>query len=468
MGNVACGPADALDKASKQGATQKSSASTLTKKTRAPADRLNADTLDVICSFCDEQTLVATLAHASKPIASVVDVHAAARAKRLWTTSAELERRGVRLGTAFLARRSRPPRKLTDGSWVPLASQTLELRAADRFLRELRMRRQVAIRERRRPGWFDRARLEMLQTMPEIWAGRPAEFRFHLTDEEAVDKLHELLEAHVTHRSLLSLPGRVLVVEVIVRNADGDVVGRRSVILNSFEPFANAVVHFEPLRIAEGLEPCHFWSDPHDDDVRPEHPWLAEVGNVVGCHQYACVENGRRFITGMVGVNHEFPAQLLESGFIDAYRPSQLQENHRYVSVRVDLLRLSDGKSMCLGEHDVGIRNHHEWPGESTTYADEDDGRIHLVPSDTRDYKHSLLPQPRPKGENDCLALHSYVLADYPQETPGALDLVAVSVAFLCPDPDPFPSDPDDFCFYGPGVTNDKVVRALLALDAWT
>ena len=459
MGNVTCVPEDALNKASKQSATQ----------TRAPADRLNADTLDVICLFCDEQTLVATLAHASKPIASVVNIHAAARAKSLWTTSAELERRGVRLGTAFLARRSRPPRKLTDGSWVPLASQTLEMRVVDQFLRELEMRRRLARRQREFAGWFDRARLQMAS---ELWAGCPAEFLSRLTDEEAEEKLYELLEARVTHRSLLSLPGRVLVVEVIVRNAEGDVVGRRSVILNSFEPFANAVVHFEPLRIAEGLEPCHFWSDPHDDDVRPEHPWLAEVGNVVGCHQYACVDDGprgrRRFITGMVQVNHEFPAQLLESGFIDAYRPSQLQENHRYVSVRVDLLRLSDGKSMCLGEHDVGIRNHHEWPGESTTYADEDDGRIHLVPSDTRDYKHSLLPQPRPKGENDCLALHSYVLADYPQQTPGALDLVAVSVAFLCPDPDPFPPDPDESDFYGPGVTNDKVVRALLTLDQWT
>ena len=88
-------------------------------------DRLDADTLGVVCSFCDAQTLVATLIHASKTTASAVDAHAAARAKRLWSTSAELERRGVRLGAAFLARRSRPPRKAADGSSIPLSSRTL-------------------------------------------------------------------------------------------------------------------------------------------------------------------------------------------------------------------------------------------------------------------------------------------------------------------------------------------------------
>ena len=111
--------------ASKPSAKPSAKPSNAASKTRAPADRLNADTLDVICSFCDAQTLVATLAHASKTIASAVDVHAAARARRLWTTSAELERRGVRLGAAFLARRSRPPRKAADGSSIPLSSRTL-------------------------------------------------------------------------------------------------------------------------------------------------------------------------------------------------------------------------------------------------------------------------------------------------------------------------------------------------------
>ena len=33
-------------------------------RSNAPADTLNADTLDVICAFCDEQTLVSNLAHA--------------------------------------------------------------------------------------------------------------------------------------------------------------------------------------------------------------------------------------------------------------------------------------------------------------------------------------------------------------------------------------------------------------------
>ena len=40
---------------------------TLSKSSDAPADTLNADTLDVICAFCDEQMLVSNLAHASSP-----------------------------------------------------------------------------------------------------------------------------------------------------------------------------------------------------------------------------------------------------------------------------------------------------------------------------------------------------------------------------------------------------------------
>ena len=51
-------------------------------RSNAPADTLNADTLDVICAFCDEQTLVSNFAHASKTVASAVDAHAAARARR--------------------------------------------------------------------------------------------------------------------------------------------------------------------------------------------------------------------------------------------------------------------------------------------------------------------------------------------------------------------------------------------------
>ena len=125
-------------------------------------DRLDADTLGVVCSFCDAQTLVATLIHASKTTASAVDAHAAARAKRLWSTSAELERRGVRLCTAFLARRSRPPRKAADGSRIPLASRTLTE-----------------------------------------------------TEKEGADWDRDL-------SSLLQLPGRVLIVDVIVRTAPAE------------------------------------------------------------------------------------------------------------------------------------------------------------------------------------------------------------------------------------------------------
>ena len=98
---------------------------------------MNADTLDVICSFCDEQALVSSFAHASKTIATAVDAHAAARARRYWTTSAELERRGVRLGAAFLARRSRPPRKAADGSRIRLASRRLKKTPEEKLAFEL-------------------------------------------------------------------------------------------------------------------------------------------------------------------------------------------------------------------------------------------------------------------------------------------------------------------------------------------
>ena len=393
-------------------------------------DRLDADTLGVVCSFCDAQTLVATLIHASKTIASAVDAHAAVRAKRLWSTSAELERRGIRLGAAFLARRSRPPRKAADGSSIPLASRTL------------------TDAEREGADWDEYTRSE------------------------------------------LPLPGRVLVVDVIVRTApaeyagpsqtvmpvgichddladDGTVIGRRSVILDAMP--SDDAVHFAPLRIAEGLEPSSFWSDRSESyQDREDHAWLAEVANVVGDHNFVCLFSGDPSISGLSSVNHRFAADCLEHGFIDAYRPSQLPENHRYVSVRVDLFRLSDGRSMCLGEHDVGVKWITEWPGEEwpddESYEEE---HILLTPNDCCHYEDSILPQPRPKGENDVLAVRSSVLANYPQETPGALDLVAVSLGFSCPE-QPGEDDAGDNFFDGMGHTHDMVVKSLLTLDAWT
>ena len=391
-------------------------------------DRLNADTLGVVCSFCDAQTLVATLIHASKTTASAVDAHAAARAKRLWSTSAELERRGIRLDAAFLARRSRPPRKAADGSSIPLSSRTLT--AAER-----------------EGGDWDRY-----------------------------------------EQSKLPLPGRVLVVDVIVRTApakyagpsedgipyyedyadlvaDGTVVGRRSVILDAMP--SDDAVHFAPLRIAEGLEPSSFryYSDPDPD--REGHAWLAEVANIVGGHQFVCTWSGDPSVGGCTSVNHRFAADCLKHGIIDAYRPSQLPENHRYVSVRVDMMRLSDGKSMCLGEHDVGVKSYGEWPGqEHPDFSDEEvvEEHILLTPDDCCLYKESILPQPGP--ENDVLACRSSVLANYPQETPGALDLVAVSLGFSCPEPGES-DDGEGITFDGIGHTHDMVVKSLLTLDAW-
>ena len=378
-----------------------------------------------------------TLIHASKTIASAVDAHAAARAKRLWSTSAELERRGVRLGAAFLARRSRPPRKAADGSSIPLASRTL------------------TDAEREGADWDEYTRSE------------------------------------------LPLPGRVLVVDVIVRTApaeyagpsqtvmpvgichddladDGTVIGRRSVILDAMP--SDDAVHFAPLRIAEGLEPSSFWNDSDisaSGQDRPDHYWLAEVANIVGSHQHVlALPEGRAAIIGSDLVNHRFAADLQEHGIIDAYRPSQLPENHRYVSVRVDLMRLSDGKSMCLGEHDVGVQWHSHWAGQQQQgfSSDEDEWEVEeehilLTPDNCCLYNESILPQPGP--ENDVLACRSSVLANYPQETPGALDLVAVSLGFGCPEPEP-ELDRDETHFDGTGRTHDMVVKSLLTLDAWT
>ena len=395
-------------------------------------DRLNADTLGVVCSFCDAQTLVATLIHASKTTASAVDAHAAARAKRLWSTSAELERRGVRLGAAFLARRSRPPRKAADGSSIPLSSRTL------------------TAAEKEGADWDEYTQSEM------------------------------------------PLPGRVLVVDVIVRTApaeyagpsqyvmpvvedraefvaDSTIIGRRSVLLDAMP--SDDAVHFAPLRIAEGLEPSSFWNDSDisaSGQDRPDHYWLAEVANVVGGHQFVFAFDGDPHIVGATGVNHRFAADCLKHGIIDAYRPSQLPGNHRYVSVRVDLMRLSDGKSMCLGEHDVGVKSHGEWPGqEFEDFSDEEveEEHILLTPDNCCLYNESILPQPGP--ENDVLACRSSVLANYPQETPGALDLVAVSLGFSCPEPGEG-DDGEGTTFDGIGHTHDMVVKSLLTLDQWT
>ena len=400
-------------------------------------DRLNADTLGVVCSFCDAQTLVATLIHASKTTASAVDAHAAARAKRLWSTSAELERRGVRLGAAFLARRSRPPRKAADGSSIPLSSRTL------------------TAAEKEGADWDEYTQSEM------------------------------------------PLPGRVLVVDVIVRTApakyagpsedgipyyedyadlvaDGTVVGRRSVILDAMP--SDDAVHFAPLRIAEGLEPSSFryYSDPDPD--REGHAWLAEVANIVGGHQFVCTWSGDPSVGGCTSVNHRFAADCLKHGIIDAYRPSQLPENHRYVSVRVDLMRLSDGKSMCLGEHDVGVQWHSHWAGQQQQgfSSDEDEWEVEeehitLTPAGSFLYEESILPRPlADKYLNDVLACRNFVLAEYPQESPGALDLVGVSVGFSCPDPGFDDGQGTHFTFRGHGNTPAGMVKSLLTLDAWT
>ena len=446
-----------------------------TPRSDAPADTLNADTLDVICSFCDEQTLVSNFAHASKTIATAVDAHAAARARRYWSTSADLELRGVRLGAAFLARRSRPPRKAADGKRIPLASRPLELTPEEALARELSN------------GWSPEWWAAKKQTLsPEALVrcepifGRPL-------DEEAIDEIKYEQDDDGRRPSALRLPGRVLLVDVIVRDINDRVVGRRSVLVDGAEPllapgaredseesaWADELEFPDSLCIASGLEPEWFWADTFGVDEfrsRLDNGWLFEVANVVGIHQWAGAENGRRHIVGYGEINHKFPDQLLEQDYIDEYSPQQLPENRRYVSVRVDMIRLSDGKSMCLGEHDVGVKVWWDWPGYDHG-NDEPNETLSFIPLTAKDdcdeEEDGILPRP------DLFGLQCHAIADYPDEgtVEGELHITGVRLGFCCP-AHPDWDDEDGHEKMRDMQNNphlgDRVVRSLLTLDAWT
>jgi hypothetical protein len=442
----------------------------------APADTLNADTLDVICSFCDEQALVSSFAHASKTIATAVDAHAAARARRYWTTSAELERRGVRLGAAFLARRSRPPRKAADGSRITLASRQLELTPEEALARELRN------------GWSPEWWAAKKQTLSAEDLARCEPIFGHELDEEAINEIKYDQEEAGRRPSALRLPGRVLLVDVVVRDVNDRVVGRRSVLVDGAEPllapgeredseetaWADELVFADSLRIASGLEPEWFWADTFGADefrTRLDNGWLFEVANVVGMHQVAgAQQNGESYIVGYGEVNHKFPDQLLEQGYIDEYSPRQLPENRRYVSVRVDMMRLSDGKSMCLGEHDVGVKVWWDWPGYVPAYGEANE-TLSFIPLTAKDdcdeEEDGILPRP------DLFGLQCHAIADYPDEgtVEGELHITGVRLGFCCP-AHPDWDDEDGHEKMRDMQNNphlgDRVVRSLLTLDAWT
>ena len=181
-------------------------------------------------------------------------------------------------------------------------------------------------------------------------------------------------------------------------------------------------------------------------------------------------------IYGFSSINHDWPDQLLEHGHVDEHRSSQLPENRRFVSVRVDLFRLSDGKSMCLGEHDVGVKVWWEWPG-----VDQHEGygepmikeTLSFIPLIAKgDYweDEGILKRP------DLFAPQCHAIADYPDEGTGELHIRGVRLGFCCP---AYPDwdeaynsvDKDDekmHDYQNNPHLGDRVVRALLTLDAWT
>jgi hypothetical protein len=446
----------------------------------APADTLNADALDVICSFCDEQTLVSNLAHASKAVASAVDAHAAARARAYWNTSAELERRGVRLGAAFLARRSRPPRKAADGSRIRLASRRLKKTPEEKLAFELNQEVDWS------PEWWaakkEKLSAEALARCEPIFG--------HELDEDAIKEIGYDYEKAGRRPSALRLPGRVLLVDVVVRDINDRVVGRRSVLVDGAEPllapgeredseesaWADELRFKDSLRIASGLEPDWLFRDlygPGENEARNrlDHGWLTEVCNVVGAHQCVNVSPPRRSILGSSEINHDWPDQQLEHGYVDEYRPSQLPKNRRFVSVRVDLFRLSDGMSMCLGEHDVGVKVWWDWPGldqregYGAPMINDDLSFIPLTAADDFWEEDGIFKRP------DLFGPQCHVIADYPDEGTGELHIRGVRLGFCCPaypDWDDVDGHEKMHDFQNNPRLGDRVVRSLRRLDAWT
>ena len=167
----------------------------------------------------------------------------------------------------------------------------------------------------------------------------------------------------------------------------------------------------------------------------------------------------------------------MKHGYIDEYRPSQLPHRRRRVSVRVDLFRLSDGKSMCLGEHDVGVGVEWDWPAAMSEPVEDS---IFLCSEMLDDDRKSILP-PDSVGCYDLFGCGCSVLADWPSSVRGPLDLSArgdldftgVQLRFECQSEpllgrleDLIDDDGGLWNFSGPHV-GAKAVRSLLALDAW-
>ena len=417
---------------------------------------LSQDVLEVIGRYLETGVLVSSFALASRTLNDAADQCAAMRCRAFFSTSAEIERRGVRLGATFLARRSRPLQMTR----TPLSVREPKLIPA---------RIPLASRP--------------LQKMPEEEAVMSQDWPSDDSEDRDFDPYHEnpSLEEALKKVQLASttqtLPGLYFLIDVTVRTRDGIIVGRRSVMVDGAVPLSMDVLRFdEPLTIAEDLEPDFFYSE-HFNNVEEDfaNGWYMEFGNIVGCRNHVHIgESSGPTIVGIEPLQRDFPEQLMLGGYIDRFRPSQLPSRRREVSVRVDLFRSIDGKSMCLLDSPVGIPKHDDWPGQymhpydDDLDMDEDDLGVKLVIDEADHPGDTLFPLGGVTGQDEFDTFHCapVVFAEYPEDDVGPLTLTGVRLAFVTSISDPTSEGWLDF--------NDKphvgakAIHGVRALDAWT
>lgn len=420
---------------------------------------LSQDVLEVIGSYLETRDLVSSFALASRTLNDAADQCAAMRCRALFSSSAEIERRGVRLGATFLARRSRPLQM----TQTPCSAREPHLIPA---------RIPLASRP--------------LQNMPEEEAVMSQDWPSDVSEDRDFDPYHEnpTLEEALKKVQLASttqtLPGLYFLIDVTVKTRDGIIVGRRSVMVDGAVPLSMDVVRFdEPLTIAEDLEPDFFYSE-HFNSVEEDFAcgWYMEFGNIVGCRNVVHVGE-TTMIIGSEPLNPNFPEQLILGGYIDRFRPSQLSSRRREVSVRVDLFRSTDGKSMCLLDSPVGVPNHNEWPGQSNNPYDadfdeeEDDLGVKLVIDEASHPGETLFPLGGVTGQDEFDTFHCAptVFAEYPEvldgeDDVGPLTLTGVRLGFVTSTSDP--TSEGWLNFNDKPHVGAKAIHGLRALDAWT
>ena len=376
------------------------------------------DILDEVAKYLDDGDLGSSLAPASRTLATAVDHCAARRCRALWSTSAEIEALGVRLGSAFLARRSRPVRMThaPERSVLPLASR------------------------------YDNSDED--------------------EDEDEEDR-YLLIDVNVKTRAGVIVGRRSVMMDC------GYHVENQALHFDASGEF-----RFDaPLTIAENLKPWNFYARYPNRNDNIESGWYCEMGNIVGSKN--CVVGGRAY--GYNKVNHNFPDEQMAAGLIEQYRRSQLPSNRLVVSVRVDLFR-KDGKSMCLFDDPVGIPTHDDWPGQvnwdddmfaDSVAADLEKFGVPLEAADP-DLNSNLLPPGdfEPSGskymlykEANTLHCSPVVFAKYPDGDRGTFELVAVRLGF---NTEWASLDDEILSSTSPPHMGAKVIRGLYALDAWS